>query len=431
MLNFILLFVAAILAVVLGTKTKVSMGIWAYIFAFLLGIFRANLSASGIVNKIPNAIFFALVSSAMFFGFANSNGTMKVLANRLMWRFRKQAYMAPVIMFIIATVISLCGVNGTTGLVVSSMCFAVAASVNCDVLPVLLVVGAAAGGWGMFPWCSAGAVNFGTISSTLGQDAGYYAAYAGGIIGLIVELITAVIICIKVKAFKKPTDDMVFQMTEKPEYTPEQRKTFNVIIISMLLIVIPTLLNVFFKTPFTKKLTGFLSVQFVWTVGIAVLALMNAGDLKTIITQRVPWNAVILVTGMATLFNLAQPLGVVDVFAKFLQSVPSTLILPAVAVIVGILSFFVSGLVTVPLFVPLAETLAAASGHSPGLVMAAVIAGGLVTSISPVSSGGAYLLSGAPDEKQANRAYSGLFKCAIFNAVLIFVLFFVIQLILH
>lgn len=426
MLNFVLFFAAVIIAVILGTKTKVNMGFWAYLFAFFLGFFRAGKTISGVIGLFPIATYYALLTSALFFGYAVNNGTMQVFTQKLMWRFRRQAWMAPLIMFIIGSIVSLSGVNGSTGLVLSSMCYAVAASVGCDPLPVLMAVGAAAGGWGQFPWCSAGAVNFSVLEPMYGQDIGYFSIQTAGIFVIIISFITIIYVCIRTKAFKKKESSAMI-MQEPPAYSKEQKITLTAMMTALALIVIPTLLNAVFKTAFTKTLSSIFSVQVVWTVGIVVLALLNIGDLKTLIVNRVSWNAVILVTGMCTLFGLAQPLGVVDVFTEMLNHIPSWCIVPAIAAIGGVLSFFVNGLVLTPMFAPLAESFAAASGHSVELVLVAFIAGAIVASISPISAGGAYLLSAAPDDETASKAYNGLFKYGCINIVVATIVFAIVQ----
>lgn len=427
MLNFVLFMIATLAAVVLGNKTKVNMGIWAYLFAFVLGYFRVGKSITGVIGLFPATIYFALISSAIFFGFANANGTMKLMAEKLMYRFRRQVWMGPLIMFVVGSVISLTGVNGTTGLILSSMCYAVAKAMDCHILPVLLVVGAAAGGWGMFPWASAGAANFGAMSAYSEVNSVYFGLYVGGTIGIICELILIIVICLKTKAFRKRNADEINLFEEPAPFNREQRITFWTIIICMLVVVVPTLLNAAIGTTFTKKLTGFFSIYLVWTFGIVFLTLMNLGDLKEMITHRVSWNAVILVTGMSTLFGLAKELGVVDFLGNILNALPSILIVPGLAVVCAVLSFFVSGMLIVPFFAPLTAAFAAASGQSLNAVLVALVAGGVVTCISPVSSGGAYLLSGAPNEEISAQARSGLFKVAIINAILIFPIMLIVQ----
>ena len=217
---------------------------------------------------------------------------------------------------------------------------------------------------------------------------------------------------------------------EKPEpFTEKQKITLAIIGISLVLIIVPVVLKTFIDTPFIAKLSGFVNIITVWTVGIIVQTLLNLGDLKEIISKKVPWGSIILVCGMSTLFNLASTLGVVDILGGVVSNVSPILVLPFIATICAILSFFVSGLVITPFFAALATTFAAASGYPIVLVMAAIIAGGGATSISPVSAGGAYLLSAAPNENVLSECRGGLAKVAVANVFVEFAVWFLIALI--
>ena len=427
MLNFVLFFVAVIAALILGTKTKVNMGVWAYMFAFVLGIFCCNGTAASVIKNFPTSNFYMFLAAAMFYAFGQMNGTINLMARKLVYKFRGKTAFGPFILLLIASIISISGSNGTTGLILTGMIYPVAAAMNIDVLPCLVAVHAAAGGFGFLPWTSAGANNYAQFSQFQDPDLAMASTYVATLVAFGILLVGTIVTSIKCGVFKK-RETSIADIAEPEDYTPEQKKTLTIIFVSLALIIIPIVLKTFWPNDFTKKLANVFCIQTVWTLGIIVQTLMGLGDLKEVITKKVPWNTIVLVTGMCTLFGLAQSLGVVDILGNFVGSVPKLLVLPCIALSTAVLSFFVSGIVLAPFFAPMIATFAAATGLSPVLLMAAVCAGGGATSISPVSAGGAYLLSGAPDGEIKSKATKGLAKVAILNIPFEFLVWLVIGL---
>lgn len=428
MLNFVLFFAAVIVALILGMKTKVNMGVWAYMFAFILGIFCCNGSAATVIKNFPTSNFYMFIAAAMFYAFGQMNGTINLMARKLVYKFRGKTALGPFILLLIASIISISGSNGTTGLILTGMIYPVAAAMNIDVLPCLVAVHAAAGGFGFLPWTSAGANNYAAFTQYNDPNMAMSSTYVTTAVAFGILVVGTIVTSIKCGVFKKH-ETKAAEMEKPEDYTPEQRKTLAIIFIALALIVIPIVLKTFWPTDFTKKLATVFCIQTVWTLGIIVQALLNLGDLKEVITKKVPWNTIILVTGMCTLFGLAQSLGVVDILGNFVGSVPKALVLPCIATCTAVLSFFVSGVVLAPFFAPMIAAFAASTGLSPVLLMAAVCAGGGATSISPVSAGGAYLLSGAPDGEIKEKATKGLAKVAIANIPFEFLVWLVIGII--
>lgn len=84
-----LLVVAAIVvAVALGYKTKINIGLFAIAFAYLIGAFGMGLSPSEIIAMWPLKIFFVILSVCLFYSFATVNGTLEKLAEHLIHHCR-------------------------------------------------------------------------------------------------------------------------------------------------------------------------------------------------------------------------------------------------------------------------------------------------------------------------------------------------------
>ena len=109
MVNLIIFLVAVILSIVLGSKTKTNVGIWGIVFAFILGFAICKLPATKVLANFPTTLFYNFFIACLFYGFAAVNGTMEVLARKLMYFFRNVQWMAPITLFLSALIISACG----------------------------------------------------------------------------------------------------------------------------------------------------------------------------------------------------------------------------------------------------------------------------------------------------------------------------------
>ena len=132
------------------------------------------------------------------------------------------------------------------------------------------------------------------------------------------------------------------------------------------------------------------------------IILLKLGDERTAITKGVPWNTIIMITGITVLLGVAQAAGVTDWLGGLVSdSVSPVLIPPFLALITGVLSFFAGGITAVfPMIAPIVPAIAAGAGLSDSTLFCCTAIGGNLTTISPFSTGGATILSVAPEEEQ-------------------------------
>ena len=84
MLNTILFFVFIVLALILGTRLNINIGLISLSFAFLLGTTAGGLTPGGVVALFPVPLFFNFMVATFLFGFAQENGTLKKVAEHLL-----------------------------------------------------------------------------------------------------------------------------------------------------------------------------------------------------------------------------------------------------------------------------------------------------------------------------------------------------------
>lgn len=419
--KIIVFFAALVISVVVGEKRKINAGLLAIPLAFLIGCTLGGQSVSAIINLFPVRVFYNLFIATTFYGFANENGTMKVLTRRLVYLFRNAQWSMPLVLFLISLILSASGANlEATVIMLSPVAFSLAAEMHFDpfLAALTLWAGGCAGNW--VPWGSMTNAFAALFFDVLGEDAAYAAFNKMFITLLIILIIIVGVMFIAYKGYKAnghvDMDNVVM--------TSENKKTLSVLFISLAVLVIPALVQLIVPNPVTKWITAYLNIQTVAAISSAVMALMKLADTGSVIKNRVPWNMIIMISGVTMLMGLVNCLGITDALSQFLAggSIPVLLVVPLLTAIFALLSFFVSGMVLQPLLVSFAPALIAL-GISGGTIITAAQAGGIVSSLSPYSAAGAMAISGCSEDDRL--AVSGkMIRYAIVFSVIVSLLAF-------
>ena len=73
----LIIMIAILLAIAIGYKTKINIGLFAIVFAYLIGSFGLDLTASQVVNFWPIKIFFIIFAVTLFYNVAMVNGALE------------------------------------------------------------------------------------------------------------------------------------------------------------------------------------------------------------------------------------------------------------------------------------------------------------------------------------------------------------------
>lgn len=414
--KIIVFFAALVIAVVLGEKRKINAGITAIAFAFIIGILFSSLGVSGVIGLFPTRVFYNLFIATLFYGFANENGTMAILTKKLVYAFRKAQWSMPLVLFLIAFILSASGAAMEASVILlSPIGFSLALAMNFN--PFLVAVGIWAGGcmgnW--VPWASFYNMFASQCFDVMGQDLAY-SAFNHSCVSLII-ILTAIVLAFFFiyKGYKAKGEVDV----ANAEFTPVQKKTFWIMVVSLIVIVIPALIQLIVPNAVTKWMTANLGIQTVAAISAAVMAILGVADNGTVLRNRVPWSLLMMVCGVSMLMGLCTPLGITDAVSSFLANggIPIWLVVPALTALLALLSFFVSGAVLQPLVVALSTPLMSL-GISGITVIVAAQAGGVVSSLSPYSAAGAMAISGCPEELRLEVS-SKMMRYAIILSVVV------------
>jgi di/tricarboxylate transporter len=163
-----------------------------------------------------------------------------------------------------------------------------------------------------------------------------------------------------------------------------------------------------------------------------VLIILRAVDEKKSI-KMVPWNTLILISGVSVLMNITKKLGGIkllsDILASFMNSRTAA---PIIGLTGGIMSWFSSANgVVFPTLIPTVPDIAAhVSGVSIVQMVVAIVCSATVAGISPLSTGGSLVLASYAqetdaDEKEQSKVFIRLFALSAGCVLTVFILTFI------
>ena len=384
-----LCILAIIVSIVIGWKFKFNTGIIAMGFAFLLGFFGLGMKINDIIAFWPTTIVFYLLSISLFFTYATQNGTMDVLGRKMLYALGGNAKLIPVAIALVCAIVGGLGAGASTPAIIGPFAFAMAISA------------------GVNPALAAICIGFGNLIGSNNPYNGY-----GGVISknliianeveegramvmsnyiwinmIIIVLIVLAVFYFLFKGFKAEK----VSVEKPPAFNAVQKKTFAIVVIAFLAMVVPSLLNTWIKDNLViSQLAGICQPQVIMVIGALVCAFMKLGDEKKVI-KGIPINTI----------KVASEAGLIDAVSSALtSSIPRFLVPGAIVLFAAFLSFFSSSTSTVmPLMYPLVPVLAASLGMNEVALYSCIFFGGLSTAMSPFSTGGALTIASCPDNE--------------------------------
>lgn len=402
MLNTILFFAFILLALILGTRLKINIGLIALAFAYLLGMTAGGLTPNGVVSLFPVSLFFNFMMATFLFGFAQENGTLKKVAEHLLYACRGMTWMLGLLFFIITTIVAGLGAGGAAPFFMSAICFSLAIQAGINPLLVSLALWMASMVGGSMPWTSGYATNVGQLEIYFDLDTSSDYVIKFFVFRAVFYTILYLLMFLVLRGYKVNAGSIF--LDRPAPFDENQRRTLAIILGIIAMIVIPAAVELLLPNPVTQWISTYCSFQFLAVVGIVLNVLLKTAGYQKVVTERIPWDTLLMLSLTGMYMALANAMGVVTYLSDLLQNtIPGHWILPGVVVIMCCLSFFVSGGVVIPMMLPLLHALSSASGMSAGAIYCAMQMALTASSISPFSQGGAAVLTGCQDEAVRSR----------------------------
>lgn len=415
-----LLFLVVVVAI--GFIKKVNLGFLALGAAFILGT-MGGMKAKAITAGFDSSMFVTLVGVTFLFGMASQNGTLDLFSKKIVAMVGKRTVLIPILMFVLSAFISAIGPGHiAAGILMTT--FAVYLAFEMKINPVTTALfaklGANAG-------CASPLSLTGVLAKSLTEKqleritAGELADPTGTLLAqlqnynpahlffstLLSGFIFTLIIYIATKSYKVKADNPL-KLSDIQKFNRDQLLTVAAIIAMVILCI-------GFKLD--TGLTAF--------VAASILILLGAADEKKAI-KGIPWGTLVFICGVGTLINVINKMGGISLISDFLTSLmgPGTAT-PILAATSGILSWVSSttGVVMPALFPICSEVV---TQFAPALhyqeLIAAVTATSFAAAISPLSTGGAIIMSSISASKETtneenNIMFRNLFLLSVANVL--------------
>lgn len=394
-------------AIVIGFARNCNVGILSIAFAMILGVIY-KLNVSDIIAGFSSSLFIQMVGITYLFAIINGNGTLELLAKKMVGLVGKHTHLIPFVMFILGFIICAVGPGAIPSLAIVPV-IAIPVAISAGVNPIMTAV---IGDLGVM----SGRMSPLTPESAVVRELMEEQGMKGNTIPIMICLtVTALVVAVLVYIYYKGwhVDTSVHGTQEKlPKFNGHQW-------LSLLGLIVLAVGALFLS--WNVGLTGFL-------VG-TILIVLGSGEEKKAIAA-IPWNVILMVMGVGILMNIISLSGGIDIMVAALEKVMSQRTASMImAVAAGIMSFFSSGLgVVFPTLIPTASGLSASLGVDAVQMVAVIVIGGTVSGFTPISTTGALIMAGVAQQENAeerfpqNRLFVELFAVS-FIALAVLALF--------
>ena len=387
--------IALAVAVVVGIVRNVNVGPLSLAIALVIGYYIGGVKIRDLIAGYPVNVFLMLAGITYLFAIANINGTLAKLTNFAVRSVRGNVALLPIVLFIVAFVLSSMGPGAITICALMAapcMLLASQAKIPAFLMAVMVANGTQAGN--MSPIAVAGVIVKG-LAQKMNLPDWSFILWMNSLVYFFAIGIGAYLLFGGLKLWKRsgPTDASAAMKVDTEPFNREQYMTLAGIVILVIGVI-------FFKVDI-----GF----FGFLIG-SVLILLKAADEEKAF-KAMPWGAIMMVTGVTVLISLMSKIGGMALFADIMakQSTPGTVTLVA-GFWAGLISAYASTIgVILPAFVPMAPDLLAKIGGTDLLgLLSSIILCGHVTDVSPLSTLGAIFIANATEDQDRKKLFRNM-----------------------
>ena len=375
--------IALLLAIILSMFSRLNIGLLAIALAWIVGVFIAGMKPEAVMAGFPATLFLTLAGVTLLFACAETNGTLKILAQRSVQFVRGNHRLLPILFFVLACIISSVGpgaISSVALVVPLAMVIGERAGVSNFLTALMVANGANAGN--LSPISSVG-----VIANTKMNEAGI-GGHEGKVFfaNFIAHSLVAAAAYFVLSRKKSVVAEI--EKTEVEFSALSRRQIITAIIIALWIISV-----IFFKL--NLGLSAFAAA----TIIIGVSAANETEAIK-----QIPWSVILMVCGVSLLIAILEKTGGMDQFTLLLTRIASpNSINGVIAFLTGIISTYssTSGVV-LPAFLPTATKLVQQMGGGDSLAIALSInVGSSLVDVSPLSTLGALCIATIKDASDA------------------------------
>lgn len=380
----IISLIALLASIIIGFVRNANVGILCMGFSMVLGLVF-GLDAKEILSGFSSSLFIQMVGITYLFAIINSNGTLELLARKMVRLVGKKKALIPFVMYILGFLICAVGPGAIPSLAIIPV-IAIPVAVSAGINPIMTAI---IGDLGVMSGRMSPLTPEAAVVRELMEDQGLVGNTIPIMIGMtITALIVVVLVYIYYKGWKVEKHE-----EEKEEVLPKFNGKQWLSLAGLIILAVGVL---FFS--WNVGLTGFL-------VG-SVLIVLGCGEEKKAI-KGIPWNVILMVLGVGILMNVISLSGGIDIMVSALEKIMGHRTAAMImAVTAGFMSFFSSGLgVVFPTLIPTATGLASGLGVGAVELVTVIVIGGTVSGFTPISTTGALVMAGVAQQENAEEKF--------------------------
>jgi len=381
--------VALLLAILLSMFSRINVGLVSIALAWIVGTWFAGFKPEAVVAGFPGPLFLTLTGVTLLFACAETNGTLKHLAESAVSLTQGRRLLLPPLFFLIACIISSIGPGAIASVaLVAPLAMAIGNRADVPRLLTSLMVANGANAGNLSPISAVG-----VIANTKMAEGGV-PGHEGKVwfTNFIAHSAVALVAYFAFGGLRLGGGEGPVE-TEVAEPLNRRQLLTLVIIMAWITGVLVLKLNVGLSAFATAAL---------------IVALRAANEVQAV--KGVPWNVIIMVCGVSLLIALLEKTGGMEHFTGLLARVSSAATVNGViAFITGVISTYssTSGVV-LPAFLPTASKLAQQTGGDPLAIALSINVGSSIVDVSPLSTLGALCLATVKEESQSKILFRQL-----------------------
>ena len=386
----ILSLIALLVAIAVSMASKLNVGVLATALAWLIGTYVAGFRVEQVAAGFPSSLFLTLAGVTLLFALAESNGTLERLAHRAVGLARGKTRLIPILLFVIAFLLSSMGPGSITTvalLIPIAMAVGTRAGVTHFLTALAVANGANAGN--MSPISS-----IGIIANTKMAEAGLGGHEARvWMANFVAHVLVMAGAYVLFGGWKLPARAPDARDADVERF--EQRHWLTMAVIGAWIVGV----------------VGFqLSVGLAAFLAASVLVLIRVAD-ESLAMKRVPWGVIVMVCGVTVLISVLEKTGGMELFTSMLARLASPASLNGVvAFVTGLISSWSSTAgVVLPAFLPTVPGLVEkVGGGDPLAVALSINVGAAMVDVSPLSTLGALCVAAVSDPAEARTLFRQL-----------------------
>ena len=410
----IIALVALVIVIAIGFIKKVNLGFLAIGAAFILSMI-AGIGPKYVTKAFDADMFVTLVGVTFLFGMASQNGTLDLFSKKVVALVGKHTVFIPILMFLLSAFISAIGPGHiAAGILMTT--FAVYLAFEMDINPITTALFAKLG-------ANAGCASPLSLTGQLGlkltnnllndvtnADVAERITFSGlhfFLATLVSGFIFTLLLYVFTKSYKVKADNPL-KLSDIPAFNWKQKVTIAAIVLMVILCI---------GFQMNTGLTAF--------VMASVLVLLQCAEEKAAI-KGIPWGTLVFICGVGVLVSIIDMMGGIDMISDLLQkAMNANTVNPVLAATSGMLSWVSSttGVVMPAMFKMLPNIMRQFSNANYMEMISAITATSFAAAISPLSTGGAIIMSSYSASKdttndELNKIFKFLFLLSVANVVL-------------